>query len=374
MKKLLIPGLLVIILILLSFSFNAEQNTILSNINSDSGSNFINNNIPIINKILTENGKQQEINEKRDMDKSEDLEESNSDSEKKVDLDKDTISQDEDQDTELPQDNDIPVDNRDSDSKNTDIKEPPSERESINDSRSLLDEIKEYQVQRGDNLSKIASKHDIDIDTIIGANDINDINNIKPGDTLKILPVKGIIYKINPGENLWSVSRKYNISKNKIIEANNLSNPDLIKPGKNIIIPGIKPEIGYNERINKVNRDFIEPVTNARISSYYGMRWGRMHEGIDYAVSTGTEVKASRAGTVIFSDWATGYGHTVVIEHQKGVRTLYAHNSELLVNGGQNVSQGEVIALSGNSGRSTGPHLHFEIQINGKAVNPLSYL
>jgi murein DD-endopeptidase MepM/ murein hydrolase activator NlpD len=99
-----------------------------------------------------------------------------------------------------------------------------------------------------------------------------------------------------------------------------------------------------------------------------------MHEGIDYAVNTGTGVRASRSGKVVYSGWASGYGETIIIEHQKGIRTLYAHNSRLLAHSGEWVEQGEVIARSGNTGHSTGPHLHFEIQINGKPVNPLSYL
>lgn len=99
-----------------------------------------------------------------------------------------------------------------------------------------------------------------------------------------------------------------------------------------------------------------------------------MHEGIDYAVPPGTEVKATAAGVVLYSDWARGYGKTIIIEHQKGFKTLYAHNPKLLVKNGQRIEPGEIIALSGNTGRTTGPNMHFEVQINGRPVNPLSYL
>ncbi|NLM97621.1 MAG: peptidoglycan DD-metalloendopeptidase family protein, partial [Halanaerobiaceae bacterium] len=231
---------------------------------------------------------------------------------------------------------------------------------------SLMEQIQVHRVQKGESLWVIARKYNVDIDTLIGANDIANMNRIKIGDELRILPVKGILYKINPGESLWTISRKFKISIDKIVEANALDNPDLVQPGVTLILPGAKPEFGYKDRLG--NR-FIYPV-NARISSYYGERWGRMHEGIDFAVNVGTKVKASRAGKVIYSGWSNGYGYTVIIEHQKGVRTLYAHNSKLLVRSGQWVEQGEVICLSGNTGRSTGPHLHFEIQINGQAVNP----
>lgn len=235
---------------------------------------------------------------------------------------------------------------------------------------SLLEKIKIHRVKKGDNLWEIARLYDIDIDTIIGANDITNMNRIQVGDIIKILPVKGIIYKVNPGESLWTISRQFDISIDRIVKANAIIDPDLVQPGTTLILPGAKPEFGYQDRLS---RRFIRP-TSARISSYYGMRWGRMHEGLDFAVNTGSPIRAARSGKVVYSGWVSGYGRTIVIEHQKGVRTLYAHNSRLLVYGGQWVERGQKIALSGNSGRSTGPHLHFEIQINGKPVNPLNYL
>ncbi|MFW6029658.1 MAG: peptidoglycan DD-metalloendopeptidase family protein [Halanaerobiales bacterium] len=236
---------------------------------------------------------------------------------------------------------------------------------------SLYDQIKVHEVVNGDNLWDIARKYDIDIDTLIGANDITNMNTIRIGDELRILPIKGILYTVNPGESLWSISRKFNISSSKIVEANDLSNPDRVSPGISLVLPGVKPEFGYQDRLAE---SFMRPVTGGRISSPFGPRWGRMHSGIDYAIPTGTQVMASRAGKIVYSGWSTGYGETVIIEHQKGVRSLYAHNSRLLVKSGQHVERGQAIALSGNTGNSTGPHLHFEIQINGKPVNPANYL
>lgn len=234
----------------------------------------------------------------------------------------------------------------------------------------LLDKVKDHVVRKGDTLWDIARSYDIDIDTIIGANDINNMNRIKVGDVLRILPVKGIVYKIGPGESLWTIAKQFDISINSIVEANLIKDPDLVQPGTILILPGARPELGYQERLQK---KFIKPV-HARISSHFGGRWGRMHEGIDYAVNIGTPIKAASSGKVIYSGWARGYGKTIIIEHRKGLRTLYAHNSTLLVKSGDWVRRGEVISKSGNTGKSTGPHLHFEIQINGKPVNPLSYL
>lgn len=118
---------------------------------------------------------------------------------------------------------------------------------------------------------------------------------------------------------------------------------------------------------------FIWPLNGTFVSGY-GMRSGRMHEGIDIAAPTGTPVWAAAAGTVIHSGWLGGYGLLVVVDHGNGVATAYAHNSSLLVAVGQNVSQGETIALVGSTGNSSGPHVHFEVRVNGVAVDPLLYL
>jgi murein DD-endopeptidase MepM/ murein hydrolase activator NlpD len=117
----------------------------------------------------------------------------------------------------------------------------------------------------------------------------------------------------------------------------------------------------------------VWPVSGP-ITSGFGTRWGRMHEGIDIAVPSGTPVHAAASGTVIYAAWMTGYGNLVVLDHGNGLATAYAHNSSLLVSVGQHVSQGQTISLSGSTGHSTGPHVHFEVRVNGVAVDPLGYL
>ena len=119
---------------------------------------------------------------------------------------------------------------------------------------------------------------------------------------------------------------------------------------------------------------YIKPITGGRFTSGFKMRWGRMHKGIDWATPVGTAVRASCGGTVVSAGWSSGYGYCITLRHPDGRQTRYAHLSKILVSAGQHVDQNERIALSGNTGRSTGPHLHFEIIINGSQVNPLSYL
>ena len=118
---------------------------------------------------------------------------------------------------------------------------------------------------------------------------------------------------------------------------------------------------------------FIWPVHGV-VTSSYGWRWGRMHEGIDIAVGSGTPVVSAAAGTVIVAGWLGGYGNLVVVDHGNGIATAYGHNSTVTVGTGQYVAQGQLIAYSGNTGNSTGPHVHFEVRINGAAVDPFGYL
>jgi len=134
------------------------------------------------------------------------------------------------------------------------------------------------------------------------------------------------------------------------------------------------------ERGTKIPPTYIKPVSGGRLSSTFGRRnrptkgASSNHQGVDWAVAKGTTVMASSGGVVTKAGWAKGYGYVVYIKHPDGKETRYGHLSKVLVSVGQNVKQGEKIALSGNSGVSTGPHLHFEIRVNGTAVNPLKYL
>jgi murein DD-endopeptidase MepM/ murein hydrolase activator NlpD len=117
----------------------------------------------------------------------------------------------------------------------------------------------------------------------------------------------------------------------------------------------------------------IWPV-NGPITSPFGMRWGRMHEGIDIGAATGTPIAAAAGGTVVYAGWESGYGNFVVIDHGNGLATAYGHQNSIAVTNGQTVNQGDIIGYVGCTGHCTGPHLHFEVRINGAAVDPLGYL
>ena len=125
---------------------------------------------------------------------------------------------------------------------------------------------------------------------------------------------------------------------------------------------------------------YIKPLSGGRLSSTFGRRKAptkgasSYHKGVDWATPTGTSVVASSGGTVAKAGWGSGYGYVVYINHPDGRQTRYAHLSKVLVSAGQTVSQGQKIALSGNTGISTGPHVHFEMLIGGSQVNPLNYI
>jgi murein DD-endopeptidase MepM/ murein hydrolase activator NlpD len=118
---------------------------------------------------------------------------------------------------------------------------------------------------------------------------------------------------------------------------------------------------------------FIWPV-NGPITSPFGWRWGRMHEGIDIGVGYGTPIHAAAAGTVVYCGWMSGYGNLVAIDHGGGISTAYGHQSSIAVGCGQTVGQGDVIGYVGCTGHCFGPHLHFEVRVNGTPVDPLGYL
>lgn len=152
------------------------------------------------------------------------------------------------------------------------------------------------------------------------------------------------------------------------VDREDLSVETIKKPVNKIVVKGTKAVPA-----KKGTGTFMRPV-NVGVYAGYGMRWGRMHYGLDYAAPTGTPIYAADGGTVTSAGWSGAYGYTVVIDHGANKKTLYAHCSRLFVSAGTKVYKGQHIAAVGSTGRSTGPHCHFEIFINGANVNPSNYV
>ena len=232
-----------------------------------------------------------------------------------------------------------------------------------------------HKVNPGETLWDIANAYGVSVDSIISANELRNPNMLSVGQELNILSVQGVLHQVATGESLWEISERYQVALEEIARVNNISDPSRIMPNTKIIIPGatqLRPKdvLIINGQLQKA---FDWPVTG-RISSPFGPRWGRMHNGLDIAVNTGTPVRAAADGRVTFAGWNGGYGILVIVDHGNNVETRYAHNSRLNVKVGQTVTRGQIIAYSGNTGNSTGPHVHFEIRHRGNPVNPQNYL
>lgn len=226
-----------------------------------------------------------------------------------------------------------------------------------------------HVVAEGENLSSIAAQYNIDVDTIVAANpNLPDV--IQPGDKVTVLPQKGLVYTVCEGDTLWNIAETYGVEVAAIMNANGKSD-ELVNINEKLFIPGAKPVKTAVSR-GSVKR-FSWPATG-EITSPFGYRWGRLHAGIDIADDEGTPVRAAMAGRVEDTGWVSGYGNTVMIQHGDGFSTLYGHLAGYAVSPGQYVEAGEVIAYMGNTGNSTGPHLHFEIHKNGRLVNPVTLL
>lgn len=183
------------------------------------------------------------------------------------------------------------------------------------------------------------------------------------------------VVTIEPGQNLDSLAKKYGTTRAQILEDNPYANQ--MSPGETLTI---RENVGLrdNSRTPEISRGTVVAYqwpAGGRISSEYGRRGDKeFHHGIDIAVNTGTTISAARSGKVVKTGWMGVYGLTVLIDHGNGFQTLYAHNDQVLVKAGEQVRTGEPIALSGNTGNTTGPHLHFEIRKNGQALNPADFL
>ncbi len=239
--------------------------------------------------------------------------------------------------------------------------------------------IRTHQVQPGETVWEIARENNLEVATIVAANDLADPNSILVGQELKIPPVDGILYKVKPGETLWEISHRFGISLVEVINQNHIHNPGRIRVGQLLLLPGARAreavaQIATSQGVNSAQSGYSWPLAGGRITSRFGPRWGRMHTGVDIAAPVGTTIRAAQSGRVRSAGWMGGYGWAVILKHPDGSATLYAHASRLLVSPGQRVEKGQPIARVGSSGNSTGPHLHFEIIIGNKARDPLKYL
>lgn len=263
------------------------------------------------------------------------------------------------------------------------------------------DERRTHKVEKGESFWTIATNYEIAVSDLEKANPKVEPTRLQIGQEISLIVPKPLIgvctveiieysealdYEIvyEDSSNLFKGEYRTKISgvkgemaivseitkeNGRVIKENKLEQSVVAQPVTKVVYKGTKdppPRIGTGT--------FAKPTSRGYITSGFGWRWGRRHNGIDVGIPTGTAVTAADGGKVIFSGVKGGYGYCVIVDHGANMRTLYAHNSKLKVRVGDKVFKGQTIALSGNTGTSTGPHLHFEIQKNGVPVDPIKYV
>ncbi len=234
-----------------------------------------------------------------------------------------------------------------------------------------------YVVHEGDSLAGIAKMFGVSVNTIAWANDLKRGAALVPGQTLVILPISGVKHTVAKGDTLKSIAKKYQADLDEMLQFNGLAADVRLAVGDEIIVPD--GEILAPARSSSGIAAKVRGASGPEYLGYYGrpLVGGRKsqglhgYNGVDLAAPVGTPILAAASGQVIVSrdyGWNGGYGNYVVIQHDNGTQTLYAHNSSNIVYVGQHVFQGQVVGYVGSTGKSTGAHLHFEVR---GAKNPI---
>ncbi len=235
------------------------------------------------------------------------------------------------------------------------------------------DKISVYEVKKGDTLNGIAKLFGVSVNTIVWANDLKSRTAVK-GDTLIILPITGIKHTVKKGETITTIAKKYRADDQDVASYNGLAVNASLEVGDTILVPDgeievvqpVKPKTTTTSRIlnsytySAPSGFLIRPISGGRKSQ--GIHG---HNGVDLASSIGTPVYAAAGGTVIaarMGGYNGGYGNMIIISHANGIQTVYAHLNAIYISQGQTVTQGQTIGELGNTGKSTGPHLHFEVR------------
>jgi murein DD-endopeptidase MepM/ murein hydrolase activator NlpD len=237
-------------------------------------------------------------------------------------------------------------------------------------------EWKSYRVQKGDSVSGIAVRYAISMDAIIASNGITNAKRLAAGQLIRIPNMDGIPYTVRKGDSLAKISALHDVPLEVILDANDIQH-DAIAEGMVLFIPGAR--MRKEDLKLALGEFFIYPI-RGRLSSPYGWRNDpisgvrRYHAAVDLAAALGTPVKAAMDGSVVTVGFNSVYGKYIIISHGSGFQTLYAHLNLVSVSQGARVNQGSKIGEVGSTGYSTGPHLHFAVYKNGRAVNPLDFL
>ncbi|MEG0234954.1 M23 family metallopeptidase [Cetobacterium sp.] len=240
----------------------------------------------------------------------------------------------------------------------------------------------EYVIKKGDTISDLSKEYKIKTDYIYANNIDKNLRVLQIGKKINIPTEPGIFYSIKKGDTFEGLSKRFEVDVKTIKEDNEI---DRLLVGAKIFLrePKVSRYLSSfkQEYVKKTNLGtFSNPLVAMSLTSSFGSRKHPVlkkvlnHAGVDLRAKTGTRVVSAKEGVVTFAGRASGYGKLIIIKHSDGYETRYAHLSQIDVKKGQKISQNQHIALSGATGRVSGPHLHFEIRKNGKIENPLTYL
>ncbi len=234
-----------------------------------------------------------------------------------------------------------------------------------------------YTVKNGDTVSAILARFGLkNLGTLISVNSIGNARKLRQGQTLSIPSMDGVSHVVVRGDTLQSLSGRYSVPMTALLDANDLSTSEL-SIGQRLFVPGAALS---STALRKALGEYFARPLIGRLTSPFGYRKDpftgvrTFHTGIDLAAPTGTAVKATLDGKVATTGYSTVYGNYVILTHPEGYQSLYAHLSSVGVKRGQSVSQSAVIGRVGNTGYSTGSHLHFSVYKNGKMIDPRSVL
>jgi murein DD-endopeptidase MepM/ murein hydrolase activator NlpD len=241
-----------------------------------------------------------------------------------------------------------------------------------------------YHPVSGETYLSVAQKYNLLEATLRSLNQANDNSDPHEGSPIVIPSKDGIFHLVRPGQGLADIARAYGVSLKVVLQANQKKGDSDLRPGEVLYLPGgtylAQQDVRWIALASLVTqKGFIKPTTG-RFADGFGYRIHPIthkmafHEGLDLAPGLGARVVASQDGRVLFADFRNGYGRLIILDHGAGLTSWYAHLDEILVKTHQSVKQGDLIGKVGQTGRVTGPHLHFEIRLNGKPQNPLLYL
>jgi len=233
-----------------------------------------------------------------------------------------------------------------------------------------------YTVRQGDTLSSLAQRWGLPVEYLVASNEGIDLARLRPGQAI-VVPRGGVLHVVKPGQTLADIARTYEVSEGAIVLANGLSGDPpagsrILVPSPPVVPQAVAAAMGQGRQFAWPARGPLTSPFGPRIHPIYNIP--SFHAGIDLALPEGTPVYAAAGGRVVLAGTQAGYGLLVVVDHADGYTTYYGHLSRVGVVPGQYVEAGQLIGRSGNTGLSTGPHLHFEIRKDGSPVDPLLFL